>query len=1300
MATIVLSAAGMALGSAMGGSVLGLSMATIGRATGAVLGRVIDEKLLGAGSAPVETGKVDRFRLTGASEGTPVAQVHGRMRISGQVIWASRFQETSAAGGSGKGTTSSPTTTEYSYTVSMAVALCAGEITRVGRVWADGVEVATDELNMRVYQGSETQGPDPKMEALEGAGNVPAYRGMAYVVFEDLPLGRFGNRVPQFSFEVFRPAPEKPQAEAEDIAHLLRGVAMIPGTGEYALATTPVFLSGTYGEQTAINLNSPSGKTDFETSLQALTEELPQVGSTLLVVSWFGDDLRCANCEIRPKVEQAEVDAEVMPWRVSGLTRGTAQLVPRIADRPIYGGTPSDQSVLEAIAALTEVGQDVVYYPFILMDQLDGNPLTDPWTGEAGQPPLPWRGRITTSRAPGVEGSPDRTATAETEVAAFFGTCQPGDFVPQGDHVIYTGPEEWSLRRFILHQAHLCALAGNVTAFCIGSEMRALTQIRGAGDSFPAVEAFRALAADCRAILGPGVKIGYAADWSEYHGYQPVGTGDKYFHLDPLWADPVIDFIGIDNYMPLSDWRDGDDHLDAEAGSIYNLDYLTGNVVGGEGYDWYYHSPEALDSQRRTPISDFWGEDWVWRYKDIKGWWENPHRDRIGGERAETPTAWEPRSKPIWFTEIGCAAIDKGTNEPNKFLDPKSSESFLPRQSNGLRDDFMQMQYLRAVHRHFADPEANPQSDVYAGRMVDVDRTHVWAWDARPYPAFPLNDELWSDGANYARGHWLNGRSTSRSLASVVAEICARAGVTSIDTTRLYGVVRGYQIDDTDTARSALQVLMVAYGFDAIERDGVLVFRTRDGKADVEISPERLAHEGGDAPTLELLRAPAAEVVGTARVGFVDADGDYEMRAAEAIFPDDALASVNESELPLALTTGEGRRIAERWLAEARVGRDTARFALPPSAIAWGAGDVVSLGGTDLWRIDRVESTTSQAIEAVRVEPETYRPHEAQDDATLGRAFVAPVPVEAVFLDLPLISGDEEPHAPHVAMTAQPWPGQVALYSAPQDSGYVINRIVPLAATMGTTLTEMAAGSAGRWDNGPALRVRLARGTLRSASRAEVLAGLNLAAVGDGLSDAWEVFQFADAELVAPGTYDIRLRLRGQVGSDGVMPTSWPEGSRFVLLDGVPGQIQLASSARDVAQHYRFGPAERPLDDPTYRYYSAAFRGIGLRPYSVAHLRAWSQADGGVALGWIRRTRIDGDSWTAAEVPLGEASELYAVTVRVGGAIRRQVQVAQPEWLYTPAMQATDGANGTVTVSVAQVSDRFGAGPARTVTIG
>ena len=103
MATILLSAAGAAIGGSVGGTVLGLSSAVAGRFVGATLGRAIDQRLLGQGSDPVETGHVDRFRLTGASEGDPMSRVYGRMRIGGQVIWATHFQEQSQTSGGGKG---------------------------------------------------------------------------------------------------------------------------------------------------------------------------------------------------------------------------------------------------------------------------------------------------------------------------------------------------------------------------------------------------------------------------------------------------------------------------------------------------------------------------------------------------------------------------------------------------------------------------------------------------------------------------------------------------------------------------------------------------------------------------------------------------------------------------------------------------------------------------------------------------------------------------------------------------------------------------------------------------------------------------------------------------------------------------------------------------------------------------------------------------------------------------------------------------------------------------------------------
>jgi len=1277
MATIVLSAAGMALGGSIGGTTLGLSNAVIGRAIGATLGRFIDQRVMG-GSDAVETGRIDRFRLTGASEGAAIPQIHGQMRVGGQVIWATRFLEsTTTTGGSGKGFRQ-PSVTNFTYTVSLAIAVCEGPITRIGRIWADGVEIVADDLTLRVYKGGEDQLPDPKIEAVEGTGNAPAYRGTAYVVIEDLPLGLFGNRIPQFSFEVVKTSPD-------DIAHKVRGVALIPGTGEYALATTPVTVNDGLGSYRSLNVHTAAGKADIEVSLDALTDEAPNLATASLIVSWCGNDLRCGSCRIGPRAETLGPDPIDMPWQVSGADRATAGLVPYVDDRPVYGGTPTDQSVVQAIQSLNLRGISPVFYPFVLMEQLSDNALPDPWGGTA-QPALPWRGRITLSLAPNQSGTPDQTALAEAEVAAFFGTAQPSDFVINGTTVSYTGPTEWSYRRFILHYAHLCAAAGGVGVFCIGSELRGLTEIRGA-NGFPAVDQLRQLAAEVKAIL-PNAKITYAADWSEYHGMQPAGTADKIFHLDALWADPNIDFIGIDNYLPLSDWRDGLDHLDAEWGDIRNLDYLRSNVEGGELYDWFYHSPEARAAQIRTPITDGEGEPWIWRPKDIRNWWSNPHYNRVGGVKQATATDWVPMSKPIVFTEYGCAAIDKGTNQPNKFLDPKSSESGLPYYSTGARDDALQAAYIAAIHDHYADPATNPVSPVYGGAMVDMSLACLWAWDARPYPAFPNNRDLWSDGANYARGHWMNGRLSARSLAQTVADMCRRAGVTEVDVSRLYGVLRGYMIDQTDTARAALQPLMLAYGFDVTERGGKLTFVTRTPTHGVTLSPDELVI-GDRFSAIEHIRAPEAEIAGKIRLSYVGADGSYDTRLAEASLVG-GTQSVARSEAGVVLTKAEASQITDRWLTEQRMARDTVTFALPPSRIDVAAGDVVTLSG-DSYRIDRMTQSLGQEVEATRIDTDAYIPPLVDDLAETVASITAPLPVTGVFLDLPLLTGTEIAHAPHFAATAVNWPGAVALYHSETDSDYRLAATAERPATIGTTLTTLAPAMAGRWDHGAALRVQLVRGELSSTDRLSVLSGRNAIAIGDGSADGWEVFQFQEAVLVAPNTYDLRLRLRGQQGTEAVFR---PAGSMVVLLDGALVQPDYPSTLRGVTRSYRFGPANRGYDDPTYQTVTSGFAGVGLRPYPVCHLTST-----GDVTTWVRRTRVDGDSWDAAEVPLGEDREAYVVRIFAAGDLKREVIVTAPEFTYSAADKAADGVTAGYTVQVAQLSDRYGAGSYRSLWV-
>jgi hypothetical protein len=204
-------------------------------------------------------------------------------------------------------------------------------------------------------------------------------------------------------------------------------------------------------------------------------------------------------------------------------------------------------------------------------------------------------------------------------------------------------------------------------------------------------------------------------------------------------------------------------------------------------------------------------------------------------------------------------------------------------------------------------------------------------------------------------------------------------------------------------------------------------------------------------------------------------------------------------------------------------------------------------------------------------------------------------------------------------------------------------------------------------------------------------------AIGDGSAATWEVFQFSQAQIVAPDTYELSVRLRGQAGTDGLMPAEWPIGSTVVLLDQTLTQIELPLSARGLARHYRFGPVSRGLDDPDVVLKVEAFDGAGLRPYPVAHLRTKTLAGGDLAVTWIRRTRIDGDTWQAFEVPLAEESERYQLRVFQGADLRAEYTVTQPQFLYSAAMRLADLQPGLWRIEIAQISGQYGPGPFRSV---
>ncbi|WP_394694759.1 glycoside hydrolase TIM-barrel-like domain-containing protein [Hyphobacterium sp.] len=756
--------------------------------------------------------------------------------------------------------------------------------------------------------------------------------------------------------------------------------------------------------------------------------------------------------------------------------------------------------------------------------------------------------------------------------------------------------------------------------------------------------------------------------------------------FDAAWADADIDAVAIDWYAPLSDWREGDSHLDAAvAASDHDPDYLRSNVEGGEGYDWHYASVADRDAQIRTPIADEgYGKPWVFRYKDIRNWWSNAHHDRKAGVESTSPTGWAPESKPVWLTELGCPAIGKGANQPNVFVDPKSAESFQPYYSSGARDDLIQRRYIETVLDYWSDTSGqNPVSSVYGGPMVADGLIHVWTWDARPFPDFPSRSDIWSDGDNWRLGHWLNGRAGLAPLSLVVDELTERSGLGTVSGT-LDGLVSGFVIDQPMAARDALGPLMTAYGFSIVDRSGgpEVIVSGRESLADVSTS-RLVMPASGQAMSIQL--TDIGSLPRDVRLHYQLDAPDYRPSSLYARRETSDLEAVVDIRLPLLADEVTAEGWARDILAETHAGARQWQFMLAPSSLAFEAGDTLALEGDSL-TLDAVTGLSQRAIEASTHLGRTM----AYSGSTLNGVGDPLQPASQpvlTLIDLPPQPGERAARGGLLAAAfADPWPGEVAVWSE-TGTDWRERLSINEPTTCGIVVAAPEDLPEGRWIEAQPLIIELFGGNVSSDSGMHVLAGANRLAIRGAYR--WFTLQFRSTELVG----ERRYRLTGLLADGPTDFSEMPENARCVVLDSSVFTLSLAPYERGQEIAFMGLPSGLAPDAALYSSVMGTYKGRDIQPLAPAHLKS-RRVPGGFDVGWIRRARIGADDWVAPEIPLNEDDERYQITIRVEDENRHVFEVTQPSaqlawadlesWITSP-LPAFD-------VEVQQVSAHFGPG--------
>ena len=498
------------------------SLSSLGLSVGNIV------KLLKSDNDEIST-EIKDVSLQTSTYNKVIPEIFGQVRIAGNVIWSSEITKTSIYHQQKTTKTGVQSAyTEYLVRGSFAIVLCKGVVDEVKNIYADGELLNLAECNVKIYKGDEEQDADPTMQSYLGF-DIPAFRGLCYVVFTEFPLEKFGNRIPNFTFDVIR---KKELQEIDDIENLVSAVNIIPGTGEFVYDTkTQKKFNGEWmlgefyetSKATLLNNHTTTEETDAVDSLNDLCNTFSNLKWVSLVICWFCDNLNSDISSIFPACENNSSKTEPDTWSVDGKTRLNAKIVSIDEDGNLrYGGTPSDGSVIRFAKEIKRRGLKMCLYPMLMVDN-EGKP---------------WRGHITGSAA------------------------KIHDFFTKDD----------GYNNFIKHYANL--LKDDIDAIIIGSEMKGLTAVYDEiNKNYPAVDEFCNLANEIRNIVGMETKITYAADWSEYH-HDTLGN----YNLDKLWANENIDYIGIDAYFPLTD----------NVETTYNLDEIQNGWRSGEGWDFYY----------------------------------------------------------------------------------------------------------------------------------------------------------------------------------------------------------------------------------------------------------------------------------------------------------------------------------------------------------------------------------------------------------------------------------------------------------------------------------------------------------------------------------------------------------------------------------------------------------------------------------------------------------------------------------------------------------------------------------------
>jgi hypothetical protein len=1287
MARLVLGAVGAGIGGFMGGSI----GASIGWSVGAALGGLVDPPDAIKQQGP----RLGDLKLQASSYGAPIPVVYGAVRVAGNVIWASEIRETATTTSEGGKGGPEVETTTYTYAVDVAISIGEGELVGVSRMWANNQLVAnfsttnTDIAESVVfYSGTETQLPDPTMEAALGVGRVPAYRGQAYIVFENLQLADYGNRVPNFEFEVAVGGTfEGPKLVDTGLpAYGGTEFKFIDNLGSiWAYVGTSQI--SRYNLKSGVRLTTRSIYSSLNTPISANAFLQPSAVSELGTLVCRRAGSNTGNSYLSPSGAEEYTSFRPPPPQPPDPRECQLQLAGAGTGFVVYSDKITVYSVYTSVFVFEE-GVNVVSYPGVYSQ---GFKYTDS-AGIAFDNTSAVSLSLTTKRL-NISGAAALVLVQPSSISINpFGGNVACKLNSSGLSIFATGEP------YINANGIVADSEGNY--YVLNTTTKKIHKfLQTSPNAFT-----NSLTLDTTTVMpswNPNVKIpsGKKVMVVQYNtSASPTVNGYRIGLIDLVTMSFISSCAAPTNGLQLFESDSGTDivaGIDSNTNTIKLVNYTPRFTA----------SDDETTASLAAIVSDLC------------------ERSGLSASQIDV-TALEPyKVRGYALSRQASARANIAQLQQAYFFDAVESDhkiKFVPRtQRPAVTID------ADELGAYAAGGQPSELLEVRRGQEVELpSRVSV------TYPDQTFDYQLKTQNAQ--RLLTASVVESAEALAVVLSADEARSVANRalyfahIERTRFaFGTSKKYlYLEPTDVVTingpnksyiARLQTASTSGGL--IQWEAIAAAGTGAAiNAPVIISPLGAGAVAGVAFAYTILATntptsysatglPAGLTLNTstgAITGTVAASGT-------AVATITATNASGSGKSPLTITTTASAvapTITSAATINAKVGALVNAFlsATGTSPIAWAvtSGQLpVGLSlNTSTGAITGTPTTEGTASFTVRAANGTAPNATLAMTAIVQASGQSPIDVVvpgatyAQYLDIPLLRDKDDGAGFYVALTAAtaPWSGATVLQSA-DGLSYTSLASAFSSAASGFATTQLGAGfNTNMIDEASSVTVYInGSGTLASITTDELLNGGNACVIGG------EILCFGTATLVAAQTYRLSRFIRGLFGTEAAQATH-PGGDAFVMLNG-GGVVRVAGTTAQIGQPLQYKSITNGQKLNTAAAVPFTNSAAGLKPLSPVLVNASKQPNGDFIVRWTRRGRIDAGWRSTVDVPLGETVEEYDLELYTSGLpniLRRTARVTAPTYTYTLAQQVADAgsgiAAGALSHRVYQISSAVGRG--------